>query len=356
MPQIFFLHPEPHKPAKRILPVFIPFHGCSRRCIYCAQNMQTGAGRPGLDQIFAKLSQDLRERAKRGEHGLGLGFFGGTFTALPRQQQEQFLVLARIFRHQGLINHVRCSTRPDAFDPDLLQWLKQNDVDMIELGIQSFNPGVLAKSQRGYSRQLALQACRQVRRSGLELGVQLLPGLPGSSGKSWQNDIADTCKLGPQAVRIYPCLVLNDTPLARDFHRGTYIPWSLRQTIWAVSQALLALWSKNIPVIRLGLAPEQDLANALLAGPWHPALGHMAKSLALRGHILKMLAVLSSTKNQQALKLFVPRRYAAEFWGHGRTLARAWHRTGLSVNAVSSWDHPLFCLIAKTVGPSIPAI
>lgn len=347
MPQIFFRHPEPRKPARRILPVFIPFHGCPRRCIYCAQHMQTGAGRPDLDQIYAKLSQDLRDRAKRGEHGLGLGFFGGTFTALPREQQEQFLVLAKIFRHQGLITHVRCSTRPDALDPDLLQWLKQHDVDMIELGIQSFTPKVLAKSQRGYSRQLALQACRQVRRSGLELGVQLLPGLPGSSGKSWQEDIVDTCRLGPQAVRIYPCLVLNGTLLARDFHRGSYTPWSLRQTIWAVSQALLALWSKNIPVIRLGLTPEQDLTNALLAGPWHPALGHMAKSLALRGHILKMLAVISSTKNQQALKLFVPRRYAAEFWGHGRTLASAWQRTGLSVNAVSSWDRPLFCLIAK---------
>lgn len=221
---------------------------------------------------------------------------------------------------------------------------------MIELGIQSFNPGVLAGSQRGYSRRLALQACRQVRDIGLELGVQLMPGLPGSNSRTWWEDIVDTCLIKPQAVRIYPCLVLRGTSLASSFQRGAYAPWSLRRTAWAVSQALLAFWARNIPVIRIGLAPEQNLTDAVLAGPWHPALGQMAKSLALRGHILKLLAALSPGESGKTVRLFVPHRHAAEFWGQGRNLALAWLRAGLPLNAVRSWNRPLFCLTTKRQG------
>ncbi|WP_045221461.1 elongator complex protein 3 [Desulfonatronum thioautotrophicum] len=372
MTSLRFAHPEPIHQRPRIIPVFLPYHGCPHRCIYCAQHLQTGSGQCGqpiaddptrasqnlsaLEAIHAEMVQNLTELAATGAKNRGIAFYGGTFTALPTQWQQRFLDTARTFREDGTISHVRCSTRPDKAAKAHLQQLRENGLDMVELGIQSFQPDVLEQTRRGYPPATAVQACRAVRASGLELGIQLMPGLPGSGLAGWFRDIDQTRSLNPNVVRIYPCMVLDGTELGRAYLAGTYRPWSLARTLWAVSHALVLLWRRAIPVIRIGLAPEQSLFPAILAGPWHPALGHMAKSHALRDAIVQAMTgvhrhhhekspeqvhVLS---REQPLRAWIPRRYAAEFWGHGREHARTWHRLGLPKANVHHWERPYFMI------------
>lgn len=344
MTWICIRHPEPGNSRQRILPAFLPYHGCPGRCIYCAQHLQTGAGRPTLSEVYQNLARDLEVQALRKQGNLGIAFFGGTFTALSESWQSKFLELARDYREKGVVTHIRCSTRPDRISADRLAWLKSMGLNMVELGVQSFDPDVLHRSQRGYSDQTALAACAKVRHCGLELGIQLMPGLPSATMHSWRNDVAQACAFRPQAVRVYPCLVLQDTPLAEMYQRREFRPWGLARTVWAVGQALLSFWHHGIPVIRMGLAPEPELFPALLAGPWHPALGQMARSLALRGHILNTLGTLPESVRH----IFIPNRFAGDFWGHRRELTPAWQRAGLPRNRVHGWDRPYFCIVFHT--------
>ena len=106
-----------------------------------------------------------------------------------------------------------------------------------------------------------------------------MPGLPGHDTELWQEDILQTIKLRPGVVRIYPCLVLRETELARRYMAGLFQPWSLEQAVERAGQALLQFWQAKIRVIRLGLLG--DLQDILVAGPWHPAFGTMARSMAL---------------------------------------------------------------------------
>jgi histone acetyltransferase (RNA polymerase elongator complex component) len=292
--------------------------------------------------VLQTLTRDLETRAARGQKNLSLAFFGGTFTALQADWQSRFLDLARRFQSRGLVSHVRCSTRPDWINPDHLAWLKAQGLNMVELGVQSFSPDVLHRSERGYSGETARMACEMIDRSGLELGVQLMPGLPGSTAQSWLADVEQTRGLKPKAVRIYPCLVLRDTPLAESYHRREFRPWSLKRTIWVLGQALLIFWKEGIPVIRIGLAPEQDLITAIEAGPWHPALGQMAKSLALHAHILAALCALPESAKTGRLHMHVPKQHAADFWGHCRELAPTWQRVGFGRDQIHGWDRPFF--------------
>ncbi len=341
-----FRHPEPKRIPRRIIPVFLPYHGCPGRCIYCAQHLQTGAGRPRLTDIHQHLCRDLENRALSGQRSLGIAFFGGTFTALSHAWQRKFLELAGHYREKGVIDHVRCSTRPDRVSPDHLAWLKTKGLDMVELGVQSFDDEVLQRSQRGYAGHTARWACIQVRQGGLELGIQLMPGLPGATMRSWENDLEQTRALEPHAVRIYPCLVLRGTPLAETFHHGEFRPWGLDRTVWAAGLALLSLWKADIPVIRLGLAPQQDLCSGVVAGPWHPALGQLARSVALRSHILKALSVLPKSDMVSLNRhIFIPRRHASDFWGHRRNMARAWQRAGFPRDRVHAWEKPFFWIV-----------
>lgn len=348
MPCMVFRHPEPEHSSPRLLPVFLPYHGCPNRCTYCAQHLQTGVGIPSLPQVYHHLRENLEERSNRNQQGIGLAFFGGTFTALPMPWQKEFLALAGRYRSSSLVTHVRCSTRPDRVDPGHLAWLHAQGLDMVELGVQSFCTNVLDQSRRGYDGQSALDACVMVQRSGLELGIQLMPGLPGSTSQTWGRDVDQASLLRPKAVRIYPCLVLQGTPLARAFQRQAFRPWGMQRTVWSVGQALLTFWGRGIPVIRIGLAPEQNLLSAILAGPWHPALGQMAKSSALYSHILGVLTRLPETDLRiMERHIFVPRRFAGEFWGHCRNLAPALKRIGFPRAAVTFWDRSSFCIVTR---------
>ena len=343
MNQLRLPHPEPVRKRYRIIPVFLPYHGCPHRCLYCAQHLQTGMtgnaqAEPTLEMIHAKMIQSLELLTTSSTKDRGIAFYGGTFTALAMEWQELFLKTVQPHRAAGTITHIRCSTRPDSINAKHLLWLREIGLDMVELGVQSFEPDVLRQSRRGYKAETAVQACQAVRKSGLELGVQLMPGLPGSTISSWFRDVDQTRSLTPEAVRIYPCLVLRDTPLSQAFQAGSYRPWSLSRTVWAVSRALNSFWRQGIPVIRIGLAPEGTLTPAIQAGPWHPALGHMAKSHALRTWLTQAMTALPEAPRQ----IYIPRRFAAEFWGHGREHARTWQRLGLTPSNVRTWNRPYF--------------
>ncbi|MGL1863425.1 MAG: radical SAM protein [Pseudodesulfovibrio sp.] len=338
--QITFIHPEPAPAPTRVWPVFLPFAGCPYRCVFCAQDKQTGRDEAELESILHDLNNDLDEALAAGRGPYELAFYGGTFTALPSPWPEMFLGLAMRFRERGLITHVRCSTRPDCVDDFSLSMLRAQGLDMVELGIQSFDDNALKISGRGYSGDIARRACEMVKNAGLGLGIQLLPGLPGDRPGVFQNDVRIAAELEPETARLYPCLVIKDTPLATMWEQGDYEPWTVDRAREELASALLILWEKNVRVIRLGLAPEGTLDDNILAGPWHPALGQSARALALFNLIRLRLDELG----RKPTRLDVPKRYSGEFYGHGRELAAAYFDLGISEASVHFGDETQFIL------------
>ena len=343
MIRINFAHPEPSPRARRVWPVFLPFAGCPYRCVFCAQDKQTGQGESDFESIIHTLETDLEEALALGRGPYELAFFGGTFTALPSPWPETFLGLAARFRERGLITHVRCSTRPDCVGRDVLSMLRGLGLDMVELGIQSFNSRALDIAGRGYSGEVAREACERVKDSGLSLGIQLLPGLPGDRPGMFASDVRIAADMEPEIARLYPCLVIAGTAMARMWERGEYEPWSLAHARTELAAALPVLWHKNVRVIRLGLAPEATLESSILAGPWHPALGQSARGMALLEIIREQLGRLDGKLEE----LQVPRRYQGELFGHAGELKEAYASMGISPANVRYADESRFVLSAS---------
>lgn len=318
-------HPEPIRTPGSVQPVFLPFAGCPSRCAFCNQRAVTGSQTHAPEHLLAAMTAELDELTARQAAPRELGFFGGTFTALPAPWPARFLDAAARFREGGLITRVRCSTRPDATAPELLADLKRRGLDLVELGIQSFHTATLARVNRGYDADTARAGCRNVRETGLGLGIQLMPGLPGQTPEEFLEDVAEAVRQGPECVRLYPCLVLRETELATMWERGEYAPWDLETTVSALAHALLQFWAADIPVIRMGLPPEPGLAGDILAGPQHPAIGQLARSLALfrflRGHLLAL--------PQPHTRLTAPARYRSDVLGHKRSMLPRWEELGL---------------------------
>lgn len=335
-----FSHPAPVRPATRVWPVFIPFAGCPGRCVFCAQDKQTGRDGVRLQTVLEDLERDLAAAQEAGRGPYELAFFGGTFTALAGGYPERLLNAVDGFRQSGLITKTRCSTRPDRVTMDQLAQLKSLGLDMVELGVQSFDDAALQASGRGYSGDTARQACATVREAGLELGVQLMPGLPGDRPGVFRADVEEAVRQKPDNVRLYPCLVIRGTELETIWRGGGYEPWPLDKALDELSWAVGQFWRASIPVIRMGVAAEEALEENILAGPWHAALGQRVRARVLLAHIQKKAAELGHAPKA----LVAPRKYSGELFGHARELAPAYADMGLSVAKISFHDSDRFLL------------
>ncbi|GAB6038054.1 radical SAM protein [Fundidesulfovibrio butyratiphilus] len=316
-----FSHPQPPVSYLPVFPVFLPQAGCPGRCLFCAQEKQSGKARPDLQREVDALGQALALRTSSRRHELA--FYGGTFTALPDDFAFRFLEVAAPFRARGAVSGIRCSTRPDAVSPGLLARLADAGLTRIELGVQSFQDEPLALARRGHDGDASRRACEQVLEAGLDLGVHLLPGLPGHTPDDLEADAAEAARLGASFVRLHPCLVLEGTGLEAVWRRGAFEPWSLELCLEVLPATVLALWRAGVNVARIGLAPEPGLLAARLAGPWHPALGMRVRARALLAHVAELL------DGRRAARLEVPSRFSGEFFGHAGELAPAYRALGL---------------------------
>ena len=320
--------------------MFLPFHGCPGRCLFCAQEVQTRTSPSSLDKHYEQLTQDLEQAVQHQKAPLEIAFFGGTFTNLPQDWAIRFVDLAQTFKQRSLITRIRCSTRPDLLNPGRLQALRAAGLDMIELGIQSFSSQALQASSRGYDASCALQACSLIKEFGFQLGVQLMPGLPGQSPADWHRDLKALIQVSPACVRLYPCLVFQGTRLEDSWKQGLYRPWSLQTTVKTLSRAVLSLWRSGIPVIRTGLPPELGMQDHVLAGPWHPSLGTMIRSRVLTALIITRAVILGAGEKT----LFCPKKYSGELYGFQGENRERLRKHGLSSQKIIFWDRPDFAL------------
>lgn len=341
MQHIRFHLPSPPVPRPRILPVFLPYAGCPYRCLYCAQDVQSGNSPRPIPEILEHLDAALAARfAADARHPVEVAFYGGTFTSLPRSMQLACLDVAHHWRNKGIVSHVRCSTRPDALLPAWLPLLREAGLDRIEVGVQSFDDRALNISKRGYDGATAVAGCTAVLTAGLELGIQLLPGMPGVDPAVFLNDVRKALNLRPTTLRFYPCLVIRGTPLALQWRAGAYAPWTLAETTDFLGQALRLAWEANVPVIRLSLAPEPDLEAAVLAGPRHPALGGLIQSEALftlvADHIARLPPLSSGAQvfSPPTFRLRLPNFCRGFFAGHQGRLLPRWRALGVDPTRV----------------------
>src|SRR3972149_3030977 len=134
---------------------------------------------------------------------------------------------------------IRCvalcvETRPD--------WAGQSQIDQmlslgttrVELGVQSLTDDVLKRVSRGHTVQDSADATALLKDSFLKVGYHLMPGLPGSTPdldrEMFRSLFSDPC-FRPDALKIYPCFVMEGTPLAEDFRKSAYEPLSTQEAV-----------------------------------------------------------------------------------------------------------------------------
>ena len=267
-----------------IIPIFVPHLGCPNDCVFCNQKSISGQQKMITKEDIRNTIDFYLENIKDKEAKKEVAFFGGSFTGIDVEKQEEFLQTAYEYIKQGKIDSIRISTRPDYIDKKILKMLKKYKVETIELGVQSANDYILKQSQRGHTFEDVKKASKLIRWYGFKLGHQMMVGLPESTRLDEINTARELIKLKPKMVRIYPVLVIKNTKLEKDYMNEKYKPLTVVQAVEICKELVVMFKKKGIEIIRIGLQntdtitdPKQS-GSEVVAGPYHPAFRQLVES------------------------------------------------------------------------------
>jgi histone acetyltransferase (RNA polymerase elongator complex component) len=171
----------------------------------------------------------------------------------------------------------------------------------------------LRLSGRGHSAEDTRRAAALVKKRGFRLVLQMMTGLPGSSDEKDIATARELIALGPDAVRIYPAVVIRGTAMEEMWRSGAYIEHTVEDAVRVCAEIVPLFDSAGIPVIRLGLNPTEELsAGSAVAGAYHPALGELVRSRILRRKAEELLA--DAAPGSEAL-LYVPAQQLSQMIG-----------------------------------------
>ena len=282
-----------------IIPIFVPHEGCPHNCVFCNQDKITGEEEK-VNKIYVEnIINEYLETIDKENSTVEVSFFGGTFTAINIEKQRELLEVAKRYKDDKKIDYIRLSTRPDYIDDFILSHLKKYGVNIIELGIQSLDKDVLKHSGRGHSDLDVIKASKIIKEYGFVLGHQIMLGLPKDTLEKDINTAKRSIEMKPDICRIYPALVIKETPMEEMFNCGEYKPYSLEYSIM-VSKIIYRMYlDNNINVIRIGLQPTDTINEGkdIVEGPFHPAYRELVEGSMLNENLQNKLKDIKGEVN-----------------------------------------------------------
>ncbi len=271
-------------------------------CVFCNQHSISGVDRFESGSVLLEIENALSTIDKENTE-VELAFFGGSFTGIDRSLMTELLVIGRDLLEKGCIDSIRCSTRPDYINEEILALLKEYGMRTIELGIQSMDDNVLLMSRRGHSSDVTRNACTMIVDAGFDLVGQMMIGLPGSSAESELRCARFIVESGATAARVYPTVVFHDTELCSMSMSGDYFPLDLEDAVCRTRDVLDVFDKNNIKVIRVGLCASENLSDSsrVFGGANDAAIGEMAMSALYLKRICALLDKMTDTEGKELL-------------------------------------------------------
>lgn len=272
-----FLRKKPTRSISGVTPVtiFTKPWTCSGTCIFCptAENAPKSylEDEPGIDRAIALAYDPFKQVTERVKSIESIGhstdkieiiISGGTWHDYPFDYQLWFV--CNVFAALNLVKPIkvtanvmqllctltnlqstnsdskhRCvgltvETRPEKITPETLAWLRKFGATKVQIGIQSLNPDILQANARGHSVEETYRAINLLRKNGFKIHVHWMCNLFKATPESDYEDfikLFSDDRVRPDELKIYPCSLIDGTPLYTLYKRHLYEPYSLETLV-----------------------------------------------------------------------------------------------------------------------------
>jgi len=175
---------------------------------------------------------------------------GGTFPAMPPDYQEYFVqrcLDAMIGKNSQSLEEAKkgaeacrirnvgitVETRPDWAKEEHVDRMLSLGVTRVELGVQNIYDDIYRLVNRGHSVQDVVEAAQVLKDAGLKVVMHMMPSLFTSYERDLEmfKTLFKDERFKPDAMKIYPTLVLEGTKLYDMWRRGEYSPYPMDKII-----------------------------------------------------------------------------------------------------------------------------
>jgi oxygen-independent coproporphyrinogen-3 oxidase len=206
--------------------VYVHFPWCSHRCPYCDFAVTTAPQPGGRRYARAVLSElALRAAAFDGLAPASLYLGGGTPSLWDPQDVREVLGAVRERFRFPADAEVTIEANPESCDRARLRAWRAADVNRVSIGVQSFDPGVLAKLGRRHGPDAAERAIREAAEEIPNVSVDLIYGARRSTVATARADAVRAVAAGAVHVSAYALtldadVLAEEVPLARMRREG----------------------------------------------------------------------------------------------------------------------------------------
>ncbi len=233
-------------------------------CIYCSST-GSGTGLHHLYSITEQLEQG-KERLRRRYRAKKFIAYFQSFSNTYGQVNE----LHKLYQEALSVDDVvglAIGTRPDCVPEKVLQMLaelKRQTYLWLEFGLQSAHDHTLELINRGHDLASFVDAVERTRKRDLDICVHIILGLPGEEREDMLATAKTLSRLDIQGIKIHLQYVIQGTPLADMYRRGSYRCLSREEYVDIVCE-FLALLPPKVVIHRLTGDPHP---HELLAPEW----------------------------------------------------------------------------------------
>jgi putative oxygen-independent coproporphyrinogen III oxidase len=216
--------------------IHIPF--CRRRCYYCdfpisvLGDRARGEAAPAIGHYLTALIQEITITAAWAAQSASIAgqplapletiyFGGGTPSLLDPTQVHQILECLR--QGWGWQRDIEISLEvdPGTFNLDQLQGYRQAGVTRLSLGVQSFEPELLAAMGRTHRVPDIIQAAVDIQAAGFDnWSLDLISGLPNQTFGQWQYSVQAAIDLSPSHLSCYDLVIEPGTVFGKRYQPG----------------------------------------------------------------------------------------------------------------------------------------
>jgi oxygen-independent coproporphyrinogen-3 oxidase len=200
--------------------VHVPF--CLTRCGYCDFNAYAGLSHLGPAYADAlRQEADLYAQDWAGVRVVSIYLGGGTPTTLSPEAIGDLVAALRERFDVAAHAEVTCEANPDTVDRPYLERLRAVGITRLSMGVQSFDPAVLASLERIHSADSARRAFADARAAGFDdVNLDFIYGAGGETPASWRQTLDEAADLGPDHLSCYALTIEPGTPLGHRVATG----------------------------------------------------------------------------------------------------------------------------------------
>ncbi len=208
---------------------------------------------------------------------------GGTFTTLPKDYTLQYVtniykamnefhgdrVDGDLEKQQRFNENakVRCvafavETKPERCSNEDIERLLSYGVTRVEMGVQSVYDEILLKTNRGHTIKDVVDSTRRLRNYSYKVDHHIMLNLPFSDYEKDRETITQIYNnedFKPDAIKIYPTLVIRGTGLYEMWKRGNYKPYPIEDVVKLIAEAEIKA-PKWLRIMRI----ERDIPSTFI--------------------------------------------------------------------------------------------